>query len=324
MIQDAADILKVLTRNGASRRAGRIAGAFRNIGNNDIADSIVSTMKGFGYDVREEDPFKEKLQTPVVYEVSPYVTRLRLMWENMREKVIELFPDAPGRIDDVEGYLKRVDEKYSEDAYHSLSIEGYKVSPELIEKVRSDNWQPEDEDKEHKNALVARGYYQAFQAVKKTISDVLQGKNAGEAVKTDHSTWYIQMWMPFAAVGILQREDLVGYRTGQVYIRGSQHIPLNPKAVRDAMPVLFDLLKNEPHPAVRAVLGHFFFVFIHPYMDGNGRMGRFILNVMLASGGYSWMVIPVERREEYMKALEKASVEGDISDFTKVIASLVR
>lgn len=102
------------------------------------------------------------------------------MWENMREKVIELFPDAPGRIDDVEGYLKRVDEKYSEDAYHSLSIEGYKVSPELIEKVRSGNWQPENEDKEHKNALVARGYYQAFQAVKKTISDVLQGKMPGK------------------------------------------------------------------------------------------------------------------------------------------------
>ena len=188
----------------------------------------------------------------------------------------------------------------------------------------SGNWQPEDEDKEHKNALVARGYYQAFQAVKKTISDVLQGKNAGEAVKNDHSVWYIQMWMPFAAVGILQRENLVGYRTGQVYIRGSQHIPLNPKAVRDAMPVLFDLLKNEPNSAVRAVLGHFFFVFIHPYMDGNGRMGRFILNVMLASGGYNWTVIPFERRLEYMKALEKASVEGDISDFTKVIASLVK
>ena len=198
------------------------------------------------------------------------------------------------------------------------------MSPELIEKVQSGNWQPEDEDKEHKNALVARGYYQAFQAVKKTISDVLQGKNAGEAVKTDHSTWYIQMWMPFATVGILQREDLVGYRIGQVYIRGSQHIPLNPKAVRDAMPVLFDLLKNEPHPAARAVLGHFFFVFIHPYMDGNGRMGRFLLNVMLASGGYNWTVIPVEQRLEYMKALEKASVEGDISDFTKMIASLVK
>lgn len=45
-------------------------------------------------------------------------------------------------------------------------------------------------------------------------------------------------------------------------------------------------------------------------MDGNGRMGRFVLNAMLASGGYNWTVVPVERRKEYMKALEKASVEG--------------
>ena len=65
-------------------------------------------------------------------------------------------------------------------------------------------------------------------------------------------------------------------------------------------------------------------MYIHPYMDGNGRMGRFVLNAMLASGGYNWTVVPVERRKEYMKALEKASVEGDISEFAKVIASLVK
>jgi Fic family protein len=59
-------------------------------------------------------------------------------------------------------------------------------------------------------------------------------------------------------------------------------------------------------------------------MDGNGRMGRFVLNAMLASGGYNWTVVPVERRKEYMKALEKASVEGDISEFAKVITSLVK
>ena len=63
MIRDAADILKVLTKNGASLRAGRIAGAFRNIGNSEIADSIVSTMRGFGYDVREEDPFEDQPRT---------------------------------------------------------------------------------------------------------------------------------------------------------------------------------------------------------------------------------------------------------------------
>jgi Fic family protein len=74
-------------------------------------------------------------------------------------------------------------------------------------------------------------------------------------------------------------------------------------AVRDCMPAFFELLHEEPEPAVRIVLGHFVFVYIHPYMDGNGRIGRFLMNVMLAAGGYSWTVIPVERRNEYMGAL---------------------
>jgi len=88
------------------------------------------------------------------------------------------------------------------------------------------------------------------------------------------------------------------------------------------METLFELLKNETDASVRAILGHFFFVYIHPYMDGNGRMGRFLLNAMLASGGYNWNVIPMERRKEYMLALEKASVQEDISDFTRIIADL--
>ena len=89
------------------------------------------------------------------------------------------------------------------------------------------------------------------------------------------------------------------------------------------MPELFQLITEEPDPRVGAVLGHFMFVFIHPYMDGNGRMCRFILNAMLASGGYPWTVVPLEKRREYMSALEKASVWGDISDFTRLIAELV-
>jgi Fic family protein len=89
------------------------------------------------------------------------------------------------------------------------------------------------------------------------------------------------------------------------------------------MPVLFELLKEEPNPGVRAVLGHFTFVYIHPYMDGNGRIARFLMNVMLSSGGFSWTVIPVEKRKEYMAALEKASVNHEIDDFARFVAELV-
>ena len=101
------------------------------------------------------------------------------------------------------------------------------------------------------------------------------------------------------------------------------HVPPPREAVRDCMPVLFDLLASESEPAVRVVLGHFVFVYIHPYMDGNGRIGRFLMNVMLASGGYPWTVIPVGRRSDYMAALEAASVRQDIRRFAGFVAELV-
>src|SRR5690606_24632624 len=90
------------------------------------------------------------------------------------------------------------------------------------------------------------------------------------------------------------------------------------------MPAFFELLQQEEQPAVRVVLGHFFFVYIHPYMDGNGRMGRFLMNLMMASGGYPWTVVPLERRKTYMSALESASVDGDIKPFARFLGELVR
>lgn len=58
-------------------------------------------------------------------------------------------------------------------------------------------------------------------------------------------------------------------------------------------------------------------------MDGNGRTARFIMNILLVTAGLPWTVIPVEQRSIYMASLEKASVEGDISDFAKFIFVLI-
>jgi Fic family protein len=101
------------------------------------------------------------------------------------------------------------------------------------------------------------------------------------------------------------------------------HVPPSREAVGDAMPALFDLLREETEPCVRVVLGHFIFVYIHPYMDGNGRMGRFLMNVMLASGGYPWTVVPLEKCASYMAVLEEASVNQNISTFSNFLAQLV-
>jgi Fic family protein len=101
-------------------------------------------------------------------------------------------------------------------------------------------------------------------------------------------------------------------------------VPTRWESVPDALSTLSDLFESESEPSVRAVLGHWLFGYIHPYPDGNGRMARFLMNAMLASGGYLWVVIRVEDRQHYLKALESASVENDITPFATFIAQRVQ
>lgn len=327
LIKSSSDILEHLLAEGKSVVAGRLAGAFRSIGRDAIADEIVKTMKAADYDVRESNPF-EITPPRLGYQRSrsPYEQRIKTMWLSMREEIIKIFPKAPGLPQSPKEFIDSVKDLFLTDAYHSLSIEKYTVTPELIEKVRNGSWNPDNDenDSNQRNAMAAKGYWAAFQSVLLSLAKILNGENSGLVADNDHGNWYRELLSPSVSAGILKPMDLAGYRNKQVYIDGSLHTPLNNEAVRDAMPMFFELLKNETEVCVRAVLGHFIFVYIHPYMDGNGRIGRFMLNLMLASGGYPWTVIPVEFRKEYMSSLEKASVDSDIIPFTQFIADLVK
>lgn len=88
--------------------------------------------------------------------------------------------------------------------------------------------------------MAARGSWQAYQEVEKSIGRVFRAENPGKVVEEDHRTWYREMFAPCVAAGLINPGDLAGYRNGQVYIRQSMHVPLNPDAVRDAMPAFFE------------------------------------------------------------------------------------
>ncbi len=323
-IQDASEILPSLLENGHSTIAGRLIGAFKNTGQNRIAEEIKKTMIAAGYNIREQDPFEAeiKLQYPNKI-VSPYVHRIRILWQEMRNPIIDRFPKPSNTPLDTKSYLENIEAKYTIDAYHSLSIEGYQVTIDLIEKVRSGKWNPDTDeaDHNHKNALAARGYWQAFQAVRKSIQKVLNDNNPSKVAWDDHGDWFRELFAPSVTAGILKPTELAGYRRHPVYIKRSMHVPPNFSAVPELMYTFFDLLEHETEASVRIVLGHFFFVFIHPYMDGNGRIGRFLMNLMCAAGKFPWIIIPVERRQQYMEALEKASVEQNIIPFCDFIST---
>ncbi len=120
------------------------------------------------------------------------------------------------------------------------------------------------------------------------------------------------------------RALLAGYRNDAVYLRTSRYVPPRWETVRDAMAALFDLFEQETNPSVRAMLGHWMFGYIHPYPDGNGRIARFLMNAMLASGGFPWTVVRVDDRDPYLSALDSANIDLNIEPFAKFIAERVR
>ena len=325
-ITDVSDVLSKLLDGGQSVVAGRIAGAFRAVGRAEEAGRIVKTLKLSGYAVTEQNPFAKPILSDIPTADGPCSARIRLMWAEMREAIISAFPSAPGLPSNVEAYLADVDDRHIEDAYHSLSIEGYQVSEALIAKIASGSWNPTDneQDKQDRNALAAKGYHLAFEQVRTSVSKILEGAEPGAVIQKAHHDWYMHLFSPSVGAGLLEAKHLAGYRSWPVFIRNARHVPPSRESVREAMPTLFKLISSEPEASVRAVLGHFIFVYIHPYGDGNGRIGRFLMNTMLASGGYPWTVIRVNTRDEYMNALEEASVKGNIQPFAEFVGNCVR
>lgn len=327
-IRNASELLPTLLAGDKMvTAAGRLAAAFEFVKRPDEADRIQKAFAKFKITLKLVNPFE--LAAPTIApskERSPYVLRLRSMWGGWRQDVINAFPPAPGLENQGAGYLAQLGERYVSDAYNSLSIEGYRVTDELIERVARGDWNPNG-DPEHdktRDVLAARGYYQAFQAVKESIGKVLAKDNAGLVVKRGHHDWYAELFGPSVTVGIVEASQLAGYRRGPIFIRNSMHTPLPSEAILDSLEALWDMLEAESEACVRAVLGHHLFVFIHPYYDGNGRIGRFLMNTLLASGGYPWTVIRMSRRDAYMKALEAASVEGQITPLAEFIAEEMR
>ena len=322
-LRSISGLLARLLDGGHVKAAGRVAGALRNMGRAVEADRILRRMRSADHDVRERDPFSPDVSQPHVQTgIPPLVGRIRNAWHGGREEVIDVLPEDLPLPRDAGAYLASIDEIYVSDAYNSLSIEGYRVTEKLIERVRTGQFDPEGNpaDRTDRDALAARGYWQAFQAVRASIGRVLAGDPAGQVAFEDHDGWYAQLFQPSVDAGILRAGVLAGFRNHPVYLRGSRHVPPRVEAIADVMEELFAHMKSEPSAAVRAVLGHWLMGYVHPYPDGNGRMARFLMNVMLASGGHPWTIIRLEDRSRYMSALEVASTAFDVRPFAELIA----
>lgn len=119
-------------------------------------------------------------------------------------------------------------------------------------------------------------------------------------------------------------ENAGRYRRENVTIKGAVHIPPDYLKVPELMEKL--ILSNENwkefHPIIQSALLHGELVKIHPFVDGNGRTSRLLMNLDLMNHGYNPVVIKKEDRLEYYEALDKAHTTGDYTDFVKLITRL--
>lgn len=115
------------------------------------------------------------------------------------------------------------------------------------------------------------------------------------------------------------------YRSENVLISGANHTPPVYMKVPYEMQKLIDKYQNwkSLHPVVRACYLHGEFVKIHPFIDGNGRTARLLLNFELLQSGYPPVIIKTENRVDYYDALDKAHITNNYTDFIKMIVNLV-
>jgi len=114
------------------------------------------------------------------------------------------------------------------------------------------------------------------------------------------------------------------YRKSQVFISGSKYSLPGPDRVsqmmKDYVKKTADLRANE-HPVIAAAKAHLEFVFIHPFVDGNGRVARLIMNLILIQGGYNIALISPVLRPEYISSIEAA--HKDDRDFVNLVCRSV-
>ncbi len=123
----------------------------------------------------------------------------------------------------------------------------------------------------------------------------------------------------------IDKENAGKYRDISVYITGTDYLPPEPEQV----PLLMKEYVNKVnqlsatmHPIELAALAHKWFVDIHPYVDGNGRTARLLMNLLLMHYGYGIVSIPPVLRVEYIEALRvsQRANQPDAEPFIKLIA----
>lgn len=304
----------------------RLAGIAREVGNGRLADQIDEVLLGayrhrLGRGHTERGPsFVVPTHVATLATThTPWLDRQAATFARFRGEIEQAVGEAAAALPRFgrEALLAQAREAKAYDAYHSTTIEGYRIRPEEVSAVISGKKVGGHDPEEVRARMAVAGYSKAFETTLDTIRDAPAEVEITESLVQG---MYIDLFSPSVDAGIVAPELLRGWRTEPAYLRGHVYVPPGAEKLPRLMRQYADLVNAvDGNPLVRAILAHLEFVTVHPYPDGNGRLARLLMNVALLGGGLPWITIRNDDRPAYFAALHAAQVEGDPHPFARLV-----
>lgn len=207
------------------------------------------------------------------------------------------------------------------DAYHSTTMEGYRISREVSDAIVAGRPLPggPQSAEDLRAAMAIKGYAHAFDLV---LNLAAQKSSIDRNAILD---LYEALFRPSVDAGTVEPHTLRSWRTWSVGLRGFRYVPPNPAKLHDLLIGLEEFAtRTDVPPVTRAMLVHLEFVTIHPFGDGNGRLGRLLMNLELLRAGLPWVTVRADERIPFFAAIERAQVEDDVTDFAQMMMQLIR
>ncbi|XP_055970434.1 protein adenylyltransferase FICD [Sorex fumeus] len=205
--------------------------------------------------------------------------------------------------------LRRVlEETYYHHIYHTVAIEGNTLTLAEIRHILETRYAVPGKSLEEQNEVL--GMHAAMKYVNTTLVSRIGSVTTDDLLE-----------MHRRVLGYVDPVEAGRFRRTQVLV--GHHLPPHPQEVARQMDEFVQWLNSEDamnlHPVEFAALAHYKLVYIHPFIDGNGRTSRLLMNLILMQAGYPPITIRKEQRAEYYHALEVAN-DGDVRPFIRFIA----
>lgn len=205
-----------------------------------------------------------------------------------------------------EGELERLNEEFlTEYTYNSNAIEGNTLTLRETDMVLRGLTIDKKSLKEHLEVI---GHKEAFDYVKQLVSE-----NAEISEKLIKDIHYLVL--------ADKKDDRGVYRRIPVRIMGAAHEPVQPYLIIPKMEELLEEYKNSKEDIVTKLARfHIEFEDIHPFIDGNGRTGRLLINLELMKAGYPPIDIKFSDRLKYYEAFDEYHMKHNISAMADMFA----